>query len=157
MAIPMTLAFGITSSGQTAVPTDDVTIQMNNSGPAQTGGDLHIQYAANAQGLNQSHNGLIRFNLNSLPAGLTAANIQSATLTMFVEAGGSPGTITVCELASSPLWTGSTVTGTTAPGCSSVPTVSFNVSSSQLQNGSFVQINVTPMVQSWVVALSTMD
>src|SRR6201997_1236276 len=92
MAIPMTLAFGITSYGPMDLPTEDVTIQMNNNGPAQTGGALHIQYAANAQGLNQSHNGLIRFNLKSLPAGLTAANIQSATLTMFVEAGGSPGT-----------------------------------------------------------------
>ncbi len=146
----MTLAFGITSYGQTAVPTDDVTIQMNNNGPAQTDGNIHIQYAANSQGLNQSHNGLIKFNLSSLPAGLTAANIQSATLTLFVDAGGSPGTITVCQLASSPLWSGATVTGTTAPACSSVATVSFNVSSTQLQGGSFVVVNITPIVQSWV-------
>ena len=136
--------------GQSAVPSDNVTVQMNNNGPGQNNGHLQAQYNVNGQGVNQSQEALIKFNLSSLPAGLTPAKIQTATLTLFVDGGGNPGTITVCELAASPLWSSSTITGTNMPLCSAVATVSFNVSSTQLQNGSFIVVNVTPIVQDWI-------
>jgi Collagen triple helix repeat (20 copies) len=143
------LCFAAAAYGQTLVPSATVSVQMNNNAGANND-HLQIQYNANGQGVNQSNEGLITFNLATLPAGLTAANIQSANLILFVEGGGSPGTITACELAATPVWSPSTVTGTTMPLCGSVATVSFNVSSTQLQNGSFIVVNVTPIVQDWI-------
>jgi hypothetical protein len=145
------LCFKAAAYGQTAVPSDNVTIQMNNNALGQIGGGhMQIQYNANGQGVNQSNDALIRFNLSTLPAGLNPANIQSASLILFVDGGGSPGTVTVCELVATPLWKASTVSGTNAPLCSAVATVSFNVSSTQLQNGSFIVVDVTAIVKDWI-------
>ena len=153
-SLGLSLSFVMAAYGQTAVPSDSVTVQMGNMGPAPApNGHLQVQYNVNAQGVDQSQDSFIRFNLSSLPAGLTPANIQSASLTLFVDAGGSPGTVTVCQSAgppTTPLWSSSTITGTTAPSCSSVATTSFNVSSTQLHNGSFIVVDVTPIVKDWV-------
>ena len=67
------------AAAQTLVPSDNVTVQMNNSGPGQINGHLQAQYSANGQGVDQSHDALIRFNLSSLPPGLTPASIQTAS------------------------------------------------------------------------------
>src|SRR5579859_5465670 len=62
------------------VPSDDSYTQQGapnaNNGSATT---LILRGSATAQ-----HNAYIRFNLSSLPAGLTSSNISTATMTLFV-------------------------------------------------------------------------
>lgn len=101
--IPLALCVAIPPYGQSAFPSDNVTVQLNNTWRWQNNGHLQMQHYVNGQGVDQSQESLIRFNLSSLPAGLTPANIQTASLTLFVDGGGTPGTITVCELAATPL------------------------------------------------------
>src|ERR1700752_2439430 len=122
-SLGLSLSFAVAAYSQIAVPSDSVTVQMGNMGPAPApNGHLQVQYNVNGQGVNQSQGSLIRFDLSALPPGLMSANIQSASLTLFVDSGGNPGTITVCQLAPTPLWSSSTITGTTVPSCSAVAT-----------------------------------
>src|SRR5580658_5814455 len=55
--------------------------------------------------------GLVQFDLTQLPAGLTAAQIQSAKLTLFLDHVGSSGTINVDTVSASTPWSELTVNG----------------------------------------------
>jgi hypothetical protein len=75
----------------------------NNYGPAAT---------INVGGPNVG-NALVQFDLTSLPAGTTAANIAKATLTLFVNKLGEAGTIDISVVNGA--WTELGVNGTNAP------------------------------------------
>ena len=137
---------------QNLTPSDTVSVQMNTNNPGQNNGHLQVQYQVNGQNLNTSTESLIRFDLSALTkAGVTPSDVQSANLILFVNSGGGPaGSVTVCELAATPVWTASTVTGTKIPGCPAANSVTVTVTSSQLQNGAFISVPIPLFVQSWL-------
>ena len=55
--------------------------------------------------------GLVQFDLTQLPAGVTAAQIQKATLTLFLDHVNSAGTINIDTVSASTPWGELTVTG----------------------------------------------
>lgn len=135
-----------------AVPSDDVSLQMNGGGDARDP-HLRVQYnAPDANGNDKSIHSFVKFDLSVFPSNLPAQNIQKATLILYVEKGGTIGSttghITVCQLGAN--WTSTSVTGTTAPACATgVSPVSFAITAAQIKNGSFVTVDVTPIVQNW--------
>ena len=137
---------------QTAMPMQDATIALTSSGGDLRDPHLHVKYQANGQGVNQSQEAVIQFDLGIVPAGVTAAQIQEAELVLYIDPSSvTPGTITICELAKSPTWTTGTITGTNLPVCNTGAQVtSFNVSSNEVNNGGFVLVNITPMVRDWI-------
>src|SRR5712692_10535898 len=105
------------------------------------------------QGLNVSsgssgQNAYIKFDLNVFPSGLTGSDVQRATLKLFVDHIGQPGTFYVCRLYLSPSWTESTLTGQNAPFCDT-STAPVPVSVSASQNYDYLVIDITAIVQYW--------
>lgn len=138
--------------GQTAIPLQDATIALTSSGGDLRDPHLHVKYSVTNAGVNNSQEAVIQFNLGILPPGITASQIQEAELVLYVDPSSvTPGTITVCELASSPTWQTGTITGVNLPACNTgAQLTSFNVSSSEVLSGGFVLVNITPMVRDWV-------
>jgi len=84
LLIAMLLLAAATVFGQ-AVPLQDADVQLNtNSGP-RGGNTIEVKYSLNNQGVNQSLEGYINFNLNVFPSNLSPAMIQKATLVLFAE------------------------------------------------------------------------
>jgi len=88
--------------------------------------------------------GLVQFDLSSLPAGLTASKISHATLTLFLDQVNNPGTMNV--YAANGNWTEAGVNGFNAPAPGA--TVASNVPVST--QFTFVTVDVTTAVQNWV-------
>lgn len=130
-----------------AVPSQAVSVQLGSNARARQGNTLQVDYQVNGQGADQSWEGYVQFNLSGFPSNLTAAMIEKATVVLYVEAGGNPGTVTICQLSQS--WSPSTITGNNAPSCTNTNEVAFAVSATQLRNGSFITVDITPIVQSW--------
>jgi hypothetical protein len=89
--------------------------------------------------------GLLRFDLSTLPAGTTAANLSKATLVLFVKSVGSAGSVEVQTVNSS--WTESGVTYATAPpssGAGSGPVLAVGTAAQ------FVTVDVTAQVKGWL-------
>jgi YVTN family beta-propeller protein len=152
----MTLAGALcaaTIAWSQAVPSQTANIQLGSNNGPRAGSSIQVQYNVNGQGVNQSWDGYIQFDLSVFPPGLTSAQVQKATLIFFVEKGGSPGTVSVCQLATS--WSSTTITGNNAPTCGSNPSTNIALTTAQLQNGSFIPIDVTTMVQSWYTNANT--
>src|SRR5713226_3139858 len=80
------LLFALPAAAQSLYPTQDAAITIG--GGAASGGDLHVQHNVTSAGVDQSSIALIQFNLSSLPAGLNPAQVQSASLVVYAEAGG---------------------------------------------------------------------
>ena len=98
--------------------------------------------------MNQSEEAFIQFDMNVFPANLTPALIRKATLVLYAQNGGSPGTISICQVGQA--WAhSSTITGINAPPCANGAMVTFSVTSAQLQQGSFISVDITSMVQNW--------
>jgi len=55
--------------------------------------------------------GLVQFDLSSLPAGVTANQVQKATLTLFLDHVGASGAINVYTVSAARLWSELTVNG----------------------------------------------
>ncbi len=93
---------------------------------------------------------LLRFDLGTLPAGITAAKLVKANLRLFVNRVGTAGAIEVIGLNSA--WSEATVTAAGAPvhaGAGSgisVPVVSA---------GQFVSVDVTALVRQWITNPAT--
>ena len=96
----------------------------------------------------QGYLGLFQFDLSKLPPGVTAANVASASLRLFVNKVGSPGTINL--YAANVAWTEGTVNGLSglAPGALAAGPVSVTTANS------YLAIPVTALVQSWVSGAS---
>jgi collagen type I alpha len=90
--------------------------------------------------------GLVQFDLTQLPAGLTAAQIQSATLTLFLDHVGSAGTINVDTVSASTPWNELTVTGNS--GIAAGPAVATSVPVNTVDT--FIWMDATAAVQGWI-------
>ena len=88
---------------------------------------------------------LLQFDLSLLPAGTTASQVSRAVLRLFVNRVTTPGLVTYAAVTSS--WGEYSVTYATEPSIGS-PSGVVNVS----QAGEFVAIDVTSLVQGWVVS-----
>ncbi len=91
---------------------------------------------------------LLQFDLSTLPAGLTAAQLSRATVRLFCNRADTPGTFSAQLLTSA--WTESAVTYATIPGAGT--TAASGTCSAPNQ---FVTLDVTAAVQGWLAAPST--
>ena len=135
---------GLTAFGQ-AVPSQIADVQIGNALGNRGGSGIQVTYAMTGTG-NHGYNGYIQFNMGVFPT-LTPAQIQKATLVLYLENGGSPGTVALCEAGAA--WSATTITGTHVPSCVAGSTVNIAVTTAQLVNGAFISVDVTPIVQSW--------
>jgi hypothetical protein len=87
---------------------------------------------------------LAQFDLSTLPAGTTGANISKATLALFVNKLGAAGTVNIATASGS--WTELGVNGTNAP--VAVTAVASGVTIST--GGDYVYVDATAAVQSWL-------
>jgi hypothetical protein len=90
----------------------------------------------------------IQFGLSGLPAGITASQVSTATVTVFVNRIYAPGAITVAPVTSA--WTESAVTYAAMPTTGAVIT-SFTPAVS----GTYVTIDITSLVQNWITTPAT--
>lgn len=130
-----------------AVPSQIADIQLGDNDGPHFSNKVQLRYNVDDRGANQSQVVYIQFNLTVFPANLTPAQIQKATLVLWVENGGNPGTVSVCQVSSA--WSADKITGVNAPSCTNTTMYSFSVPAAQLQQGSFAVVDITPMVQSW--------
>ena len=130
-----------------AVPSQIAGIQNGSNGGAHGGNSVQIQYQVDHQGVNQSKEAYMQFDMSVFPSGLTASSIQKATLVLNVNNGGSPGVISICQVAQA--WSSSTITGINAPSCTNTPMVTFTVTARSFRQGSFISVDITSLVQTW--------
>lgn len=95
--------------------------------------------------------GLVQFDLTELPAGVTAALVQQATLTLFVDHVNTPGSIAI-NLADGS-WQELLVSGTTGfPGMgTAVTTIPLGLVNR------FITVDVTSFVQGWITTPGSND
>src|SRR6202167_338287 len=90
--------------------------------------------------------GLVQYNLTQLPAGLTAAQIQKATLTLFLDHVNSGGSINIDTVSAATPWSELTVTGNS--GIS--PGIAVNTSVTTNTADAFIALDATSAVQGWI-------
>src|ERR1700754_2175890 len=118
--------------------------------------DAHVNSArptANSGGISNLNVGggytaLLEFDLSTLPAGTTAAQVSRATLRLYCNRADTPGSVSVQPVNGG--WGESTVTFATLP---SLGTAAQTVSVSQA--GAYVAVDVTALVQGWLTAPAT--
>lgn len=121
-------ALNVTLSGDASV---------NSAHPGVPYGALSNLYVGNG------NTTFLQFDLSSLPAGTTAAQVSRATLTVFVNRINAAGTIAVAPVTSS--WQEGSVMSSIAPATGSA-IGNFPVSVA----GQFVSLDVTAQVQAWI-------
>ena len=94
----------IAGFGQTLVPSQDAYFVPANASNFGTATTITVGSSGSI--------GLVQFDLTQLPAGLTAAQIQKATLTLFLDHVNSGGSINIDTVSASTPWGDLTVTGT---------------------------------------------
>src|SRR6202034_3178947 len=90
--------------------------------------------------------GLVQFDLTQLPAGLTSAQIQKATLTLFLDHINAGGSINIDTVSASTPWGELTVTGNS--GIS--PGIAVNTSAATNTADTFIALDATSAVQGWI-------
>jgi hypothetical protein len=90
--------------------------------------------------------GLVQFDLTQLPAGLTAAQIQKATLTLFLDHINVGGSINIDTVSASTPWGELTVTGNS--GISPGNAVNTSVTTETVDT--FIALDATAAVQGWL-------
>jgi len=88
-------------------------------------------------------NTYLQFSLAGLPAGLNGSNISAANVVVYVDAVASSGTWDVYAVAGS--WSASTITYNNAPALGSKILSKVPISTT-----GYVELNITPTVQSWL-------
>ena len=88
--------------------------------------------------------GLVMFDLTQLPAGTLGSSVQKATLTLFANHAGAPGTINIS--AANGMWSETGVNGNNAP----VPGAAVATNVAVTASLQFVTVDVTAAVQGWV-------
>ena len=91
---------------------------------------------------------LVQFDLTALPAGTTATNIAKATLTLYLNKVAAAGAINIS--VANGAWTESAVDGLNAP--TAAAAVASGVSVTATAAGSYVYVDATAAVQSWLTA-----
>jgi hypothetical protein len=140
----LTFCAALTALGQ-AVPSQIGNVQLGNPLGNRGGSGIQVIYSVTGTG-NHGWDGYLQFNLGVFPV-LTPAQVQKATLVLYLESGGTPGTVALCEAATA--WSSTTITGTHVPSCVAGTTTNIPVTSAQLANGAFIPVDVTPIVQNW--------
>jgi hypothetical protein len=95
--------------------------------------------------------GLVQFDLTQLPAGLTAVQIQKATLTLFLDHVNAGGSINIDAVSASTSWGELTVTGDS--GIS--PGIAVNTSVMTNTADTFIALDATSAVQGWITTPSS--
>jgi hypothetical protein len=95
--------------------------------------------------------GLVQFDLTQVPAGLTAAQIQKATLTVFLDHVNTGGSINIDTVSASTPWGELTVTGNS--GIS--PGIAVNTSVITNTANTFIVLDATAAVQGWITTPSS--
>ncbi len=88
--------------------------------------------------------GLVQFDLTTLPPGITGTNVAQAILTLFVNKLGSPGTVNISE--ANGVWTEGTVSGTNGP----VAGTSIASGVTVPAEYDYFYVDVKQAVQDWV-------
>jgi hypothetical protein len=94
--------------------------------------------------INRGSAALIRLDLSSLPSGVTAANIQKASLTVFMSRSAAAGTVDLAQVTSN--WSESAVTYNDQP--TTAPPFLKNVPLGAA--GSYATFDITSLVQQWL-------
>jgi hypothetical protein len=116
-------------------------------------GDSYVNGALNyggAAGLNvgAGSSALIQFNLSTLPPGILPSAIQRATVSLWVSSLNTAGSVAITQVTSP--WSEATVTTSNAPTTGAVlGTVPVT------QAGSWVTLDITSLVQSWIATPSS--
>ncbi len=110
---------------------------VNSAHPGVNYGALSNLYVGNG------NTAFLQFDLSSLPAGTTSAQVSHATLTVFVNRVNAAGSVTVSPVTAA--WGEYSVTSTAAPATgSSIGNLPISVA------GEYVSLDVTAQVQAWV-------
>ncbi len=110
--------------------------------PSTNFGTLSNLYVGNG------NSAFLQFDLSTLPAGTTSAQIARATLTVFVNRVNTAGSVTLAPATSA--WSESSVTSTSAPTLGTTAGI-FMASAP----GQYVTLDVTTLVQNWVTTPAT--
>ena len=97
------LGVGLSAWGQ-AVPSQVANVQLGSPLGNHGGSGIQVNYAVTGTG-NHGFNGYVQFSLGVFPT-LTPPQIQKATLVLYLENGGIPGTVALCEAAAA--WSATT-------------------------------------------------
>ena len=128
----------VAAFAQTVPLTQDayfVPASPTNYGSATT---VNVGGAAGAQAL-------VQFDLTALPAGLTAANVSKATVTLFVSKVGAAGTVNVSVANGG--WSEATVNGASGQ---PVPGAAIASGLAISSGNTYFQVDATAAVQSWI-------
>lgn len=98
--------------------------------------------------VNSGSTALLRFDLGTLPANLIASQVSRATLRVYVNRVNTPGIIGVAPVSAP--WAESAVTSQTMPAIDSVAQVA-----AAADEGQYVTLDITSLVQSWIKSPST--
>jgi len=110
---------------------------VNSAHPSVNYGALSNLYVASG------NTAFLQFDLSTLPMGTTSAQVNRATLMVFVNRVNTAGSVTVAPVTAS--WGEYSVTSTTAPATGgSIGTLPVSVA------GQFVAVDVTAQVQAWL-------
>jgi len=88
----------------------------------------------------------LKFDLSTLPAGVTAADVDKATLTVFVTKVSGTGPVSVYEAASTPAWTESSINASNTPAVEGAA-LQTSTPSSKFE---YLALDVTGAVLDWV-------
>jgi len=128
-----------------ALATDAIVVadvSVNTARPTVNFGGLSNLYVG------AGNTALLQFDLSSLPAGTTAAQIGQVSLKLYVNRVNAAGTVSVQPVTSA--WSELAVPSATAPGLGSAIS-SFAVSAAN----QYVVIDVTALVQGWLTSAGT--
>ena len=140
------LCFATLTWGQ-AVPSQVASITQGNKGGSSGGSSIQVQYSVDHWGFSQSQEAFIQFDLSVFPATLAASAIQKATLVLYVQNGGNPGTISICQVSQA--WSAASISGTNPPACANTPAVALAVNAAEQQQGGFISVDITQIAQNW--------
>ena len=129
----------IAAFAQTVPLTQDSYVATN---PA-TATNYGTAATVNAGGPNADQ-ALVQFDLSTLPAGTTAANISKATLTLFVNKVGTAGTVNIS--VANGTWTELGVNGTNAP----VPGAAVASAVAVSASSDYLYVDATAAVKNWL-------
>ena len=130
---------------QVFLPSQDSFVVIGNN--TNNGSQQQVNVTNTGNG-GQPTQGLVQFDLTSLPSGLTASQISHATFTLFINQSNGPGSVTI-NVANG-AWTESGVNGTNAPAPGAVVATNVPVSA-QL---TYVTVDATTAVQNWVTGVT---
>jgi Collagen triple helix repeat (20 copies) len=128
-----------------AVPSQMASVRSGDRGRAEDRGDLQVQYDVDHSSSHRSE-AFVQFDLSGFPANLNPSGIEKATVVLFVQPGGQPGTFSICQVGAS--WSADTINGSNAPACSGTPT-QVAVTPAMARNGGFLTLDVTSIAQNW--------